>query len=88
MTRAAAAALLLALAGCGATSDVAVLSPGVFGLTARSATLSGAVSRGIGAAERHCAASRQVMAPVRTEIGQADYKIAFRCVGPNEPPAP
>lgn len=77
--------LLLALAGCGAASDVADYGNGGFGLATRAASAASAARDGVERAEAYCAAKQRVMLPERSLIGAQDYQLAFRCLAPGDP---
>jgi hypothetical protein len=64
---------------------VAELEPGVFGLTMQSASQASAARLGVERARAFCARQQRAFDPVRTEIGDRDYRIAFRCPRPPEP---
>jgi hypothetical protein len=74
--------LALGLAACSMRSEVAELEPGVFALTMHSATPAAAARLGVERARSFCAGRQAGFEPVRTEIGNADYRIAFRCPRP------
>jgi hypothetical protein len=79
--------MLLALAGCSTSSQVAELAPEVYGLSSHGNTPAAAAQLGVARAQRHCAAMGRDFEAVRSEIGGRDYTIAFRCPRP-EAPAP
>ncbi|MGG5808649.1 hypothetical protein [Falsiroseomonas sp. CW058] len=70
------------LAACSSQSEVAELSPGVFGLTSHSASVAAAARLGVERARGHCAAQGLEFEVVRSAIGASDYQIAFRCPRP------
>jgi hypothetical protein len=79
--------MLLALAGCSTSSQVAELAPEVYGLSAHGNTPAAAAQLGVARAQRHCATMGRDFEVTRSEIGGRDYTIAFRCPRP-EAPAP
>lgn len=87
--------LAFGLAACSTRSEVAELEPDVFALTMQSATAAAAARLGVQEARAHCARLGRNFEPIRTEIGNPVYRIAFRCsrpvpdiFAPAPPPAP
>ncbi|WP_216835712.1 hypothetical protein [Falsiroseomonas tokyonensis] len=79
LPRPAALFLLLALGACSSASPVAELAPEVYGLTSHASTAATAARLGVDRARRHCTGLGRGFAPTRTQIGDRDYTIAFRC---------
>ncbi len=82
----AALALLTLAPGCARTSEVVELESGLFALSQRAPSAASAARLGVERARRWCADRNLGFEPIRTEIGQPDYSIAFRC--PWQPEVP
>lgn len=74
---------MLALIACSSASEVAELSPEVFGLTAHGNSPAQAARLGVERARAHCAAMDRAFEVTRSHIGGQDYTIAFRCPRPD-----
>jgi hypothetical protein len=83
LTRLLALLPVVALMACSSSSEVAELSPGIFGLTAHGNTPAQAARVGVERAQAHCAAMDRAFEVTRSHIGGRDYTIAFRCPRPD-----
>lgn len=78
--------LLIPLVACSSSSEVAELSPDVYGLTSHGNTQAQAARVGVERARNFCTQQERAFEPMRSHIGGRDYTIAFRCPLPEPPP--